>query len=123
MTSLRTGGADGWQVIPAHLQEADDEPENGWRDRAKAAADKPAPKRSSQPPVVWGRKKKKQVQQRQADFDEQGLPLTDYDCRHQGGQRRAQQRVQYGRGRGSGSGRGLGSGRGGGDPDAEEGED
>jgi len=92
--------ADGWEVPAARLLSDDEDLGSGWRDRVKAVADKPAPKASSRPPVVWGAKKK-QGKQKDANPDEQVLPLTDYDCRHKAGQQRAQQRVQYGRGHGA----------------------
>jgi len=96
-------GADGWQVPPARLEAQDEEFGSIWCDRAKAAADKPAPLRGSQPPAPWGPKKKKQGQQENGSV-EQTQPLTDYECRHQAGERRAKQKVIYGRsGRGSGT--------------------
>lgn len=101
-------GADGWQVPPARLEAQDDELGSIWRDRAKAAADKPAPQRGSQPPAPWGPKKKKQGQQEHGSV-EQTQPLTDYECRHRAGERRAKQKAIYGRsGRGSGN---VGCGR------------
>jgi len=103
-------GADGWQVPAARLEARDEEPGSVWRDRAKVAAGKPAPKRSSQPAIAWG-PRKKQGQQRGEDADERAQPLTDYECRHRAGERRAKQRVMYGRGGGRGGGI-LGRGRG-----------
>jgi hypothetical protein len=49
--------ADGWQ-IPSRLPQADEENlGDAWRDRARAAADKPAPKRTPQPAVVPQRRR------------------------------------------------------------------
>jgi len=115
-------GADGWQVPAARLEAQDEELGSIWRDRAKAAADKPAPKGSSQPPMPWGPRKKKQGQQEDGVV-ELDQPPTDYECRHLAGERRAKQKVIYGR-RGHGSGTaGCGRSSAGGDDSAPEGEE
>jgi len=113
-------GADGWQVPAARLEAQDEELGSVWRDRAKAAADKPAPQHSSQAPMPWGPRKKKQGQQEEG-LVEQAQPLTDYECRHLAGERRAKQKVIYSRsGRGSGT---AGQSSAGGGDSAPEGEE
>jgi len=89
--------ADGWQVMSRRQIELDADEDLGsvWRDRVKAAADKPAPKAA--PPLVPTVKRRS----RHKDFYSGGEPQqteTDYDFRKRIGQKRAQNRVQYGRG-------------------------
>lgn len=92
--------AEGWQVLPSVcFQAEDEEPGSAWRDCARAAAKRPAPKRSSQTAVIWGPKKKLSVEQKEEEH-EQVQPLTDYECRHRAGEQRAKHRVQYSRGGG-----------------------
>jgi len=89
--------ADGWQITSRRQIERDAEEDLGsvWRDRAKAAADKPGPKAA--PPLVPTVKRRS----RHKGFYSGGEPQqteTDYDFRKRIGQKRAQNRVQYGRG-------------------------
>merc|ERR1719323_2248498 len=93
---------DGWQVLPSvRLQAEDEEPGSAWRDCAKAAAKKPAPKPSSQTAVIWSSKKKVSMEQKEEER-EQVQPLTDYECRHRAGEQKAKHRVQYSCGGGRG---------------------
>lgn len=126
--------AEGWQVAATKDFERDPEEElgSGWRDRAKAAADIPAPRVERPLPAAWGAEARRR---RQKDGEAEGykkdegvdpvLPETDYESRHRLGQARAKNRALYGRGRAGGKG----SGRGGAptakwraDGDASEGE-
>jgi hypothetical protein len=100
--------AKGWQVLGSAkaIDAADEEPGSIWRDRAKAAADKPAPK--PQPPAAasaWG--KKRETGAKKVDEVEGVQPETDYEFRQRMGQKRAQNKLQYGRCRGKGAGKGA----------------
>jgi len=119
---------DGWQVAntkqfeQAGAKPEDEELGSVWRDRAKAAADIQAPqKASSSAPTAWGaaaaaRRKEREAQKQREEGEQDAiLPLTDYEFRHQVGQRRAKNRAQFGRaacGRGASGGRGRGVGAG-----------
>jgi len=92
--------ADGWQVPSSSLRNEEGDLGSSWCDHAKASADKPAPKSSTQP-MAWGTKKK--AARQKVEDAEQLEPYTDYECRHQAGERRAKQRVQYSRRSGANS--------------------
>mmetsp|Transcript_110814 Transcript_110814/g.220409 ORF Transcript_110814/g.220409 Transcript_110814/m.220409 type:complete len:273 (+) Transcript_110814:136-954(+) len=91
---------NGWQVVNQTTLDEEPKEELGsiWRDRAKAAADIPAPRAA--PPSnapAWGAKQRQRRPKDNADREEYVLP-TDYDMRQKLGERRARQRAQYGRG-------------------------
>jgi len=103
--------SNGWQVVNHKQLEEEPKEDQGseWRDRAKAAADIPAPRAappSSAP--AWGAK---QPQRRTKDKEEHEECLfpTDYELRQKSGERRARHRAQFGHGA---SGRAAGAGRG-----------
>jgi len=100
--------SQGWQVPgSARAREAaDQEPGSAWRDRAKAARELPAPKpQPSAAALAWG--KKREIIKKDERDQEAPLPETDYDFRHRAGQKRAENRMQYGRCRGKGVGKGA----------------
>lgn len=103
--------ADGWQVPCKRLQAHNEEElGNAWRDCAKAAVEKPPPKPAARPlQGAWGRKQQDRQKTEGEEAAEEKHLFTDYEYRHQMGERRARHRVQYGRG---GGGRGIGVGRG-----------
>mmetsp|Transcript_104747 Transcript_104747/g.182083 ORF Transcript_104747/g.182083 Transcript_104747/m.182083 type:complete len:276 (-) Transcript_104747:96-923(-) len=116
---------DGWQVVSKQQLERDPDEElgNAWRDRAKAAASKPAPKvKPAAPDAGYGTTRRKASRQKDDEHAREQPQLeTDYEFRQRIGQKRASNRAQYGRGRGRG-GRGAGTqaGRGAGNADDEE---
>lgn len=118
---------DGWQVVSKQQFERDPEEELGsaWRDRAKTAAGVPAPpqKKPAAPPAGYGAQKRRSAQKKEDAVDREQPQLeTDYEFRQRMGQKRAQNRAQYGRGRGRGTGAGAqaSAGRGAGSADDEE---
>lgn len=84
---------------------------SAWRDRAKAAADIPAPQPTARPAAAWpAQARRKPGTRRDDEGEEASQPLTDYQFRQQAGQRRAKHRAQFGRGHGRGAGtRGAGA--------------
>lgn len=118
--------ADGWQVPCARTQALDKDLGSAWRDRAKAAADKPSPKPAppKQPLSAWGQGRRRQGQKMEEEIEPMPA-LTEYESRKRAGQQRLQHRVQYGRGGGRGAAAGRGHGArggapGGGDSESEE---
>mmetsp|Transcript_68687 Transcript_68687/g.123782 ORF Transcript_68687/g.123782 Transcript_68687/m.123782 type:complete len:280 (+) Transcript_68687:94-933(+) len=88
---------NGWQVGNQRLFERDPEEELGsaWRDCAKAAKDMPSPK-ATQPSIAWGGRRRKGKKADDSNLELQE-PMTDYEYRHSAGERREQNRAQYGR--------------------------
>lgn len=116
---------DGWQVVSKQQLERDPDEELGsvWRDRAKAAASKPAPKATPAAPDASGYGAARRRAPRQKDDEhvrEQPHLETDYEFRHRIGQKRESNRAKYGRGRGRGRGAGTQAGRAAGSVDDEE---
>merc|ERR1740123_576602 len=102
---------NGWQVVNHKTLEEEPNEDLGsiWRDRAKAAADIPAPRAT--PPSnapAWGAKQRQRRTKEKEESEEYLLP-TDYELRQKAGERRARHRAQFGRGA---SGRAAGAGRG-----------
>lgn len=104
--------ADGWQVAAQRHFDRDPSEDLGsaWRDRAEAVASKasPAAKASAWGPAAARSRQKKKVEAVTDDGTERSFPLTDYESRHRDGQRRAMNRIEYGRGSRSGKGGGKG---------------
>jgi len=103
---------NGWQVVNQRTLDEEQKEDLGsiWRDRAKAAADIPAPRPS--PPSnapAWGAKQRQRRPKDREEKEEDYLLPTDYELRQKAGERRARHRAQYGRGA---SGRAAGAGRG-----------
>lgn len=78
---------------------------SAWCDRAKAAADMPAPRPTAWASAVAAPRRRKDARSKD-DADEPQHVMTDYEFRHRVGQRRARRRLQYGRrgGRGGAAG-------------------
>jgi len=93
--------ADGWQVANFDRVEAaalEEELGSAWCDRAKAVADLPAPKAPAVPlPAVARRKPRKQVGGGLAEEPEPFL--TEYEYRHEVGQRQRKLRTKFSKGR------------------------
>jgi len=96
--------ADGWQITSRRQLESDPNADLGsaWCERAKAgaAAPAPAPSQGQRAPMgAWGQRRKEKAKESEDQADQTEWP-TDYEARHQAGQRRALKRAQYGRLRG-----------------------
>jgi len=97
--------SEGWQIVTQRqlLHAPEEDLGCAWRDRAKAAADMPAPHPAPVPATGYARRRPSRQKVEPAEEPEP-CP-TDYDFRHSAGQRRAQHRTQFGRG-GRGAARG-----------------
>lgn len=88
--------SDGWQVIPARIDVGEEALGSAWRDRARVAAEKPSPKECGRLSRVQ-RPRRSRGRGGGASESEAPQPLTDYECRHLAGERRAKERVLYSR--------------------------
>lgn len=99
---------EGWQVVDQKQFDRDPDEELGsaWRDRAKSAASKPAPRSSNTSATVAPNQKRRPAKGYDANNAEVPVLESDYDFRQRRGQQRARNRAQFGRGGGKGIGRG-----------------